>query len=93
MDWARSPKSGYAEARAVENNNHAWIYVDGKHYDSLDLDGAERPSKMKFFKDQIERWLPDDEDKWDMWNFYQQVYDPVKDKFVKSKKIDKTLEV
>lgn len=88
-DWANSNKSGYAEANALLNDNHAWIYVDGKHYDSLDLDGASRPSTMKFFAKMISRFRPDDEEQYYQLSKHNKIYDLSLDKFIPRGKISK----
>lgn len=32
------------------NFHHVWVYYNGKHYDSMNPEGVNHPSEMKFFK-------------------------------------------
>lgn len=80
---------GWAESGALENNHHAWIYHNGKHYDALNPEGSDSPAKMKFYQPSVDRFRPDDEEQYYRAKHHRQVYEPTKDAFVKDAKAAK----
>jgi len=37
------------------HNNHYWLQVGKKHYDSMNPEGVENPHQLNFFKDKLEQ--------------------------------------
>ena len=57
IDWIRGDNeklgntgSKWAEDTALEDNPHAWIFYNGKHYDALNPHGVSTPGDMVFLK-------------------------------------------
>ena len=34
----------------IDDDNHAWVHINGQHYDSLHPNGVNEPKKLKFYK-------------------------------------------
>jgi len=72
-----------SEFSHLNDNNHAWIYLNGKHYDALNTNGARSPQKMKFFKDvSYKGYGPDDEEIYYQYSKHKRHYDRKKDEYV-----------
>jgi hypothetical protein len=84
---------GYAEENMLcdSANNHAWIFCDGKCYDSLNPDGADRPVNMRYFRGMLGRYRPDEDDEIHCYKMgkFGTIYDPASDTFVKATKTQK----
>lgn len=53
QNWARHGHGNDTDFNEIlwhGDNNHAWIEHEGKHYDSMNPEGVEHPSKLNFFK-------------------------------------------
>ena len=53
-EWARKGKGNTPEfterLHDEMSSSHAWIYHKGKHYDSMNPEGVDHPSKLKFYR-------------------------------------------
>lgn len=74
---------GWAEESNLLDNNHAWVYHNGKHYDALNPEGVDRPRDMKFFKSTATDWHePDRDEKQYQMKTTGKKYSREQDKFV-----------
>ncbi len=84
---------GWAEANNLSENPHAWVYLHDtkKHYDALDIKGAEAPRHMKFYKDTSRiSHLPDEENRFYQMQKHGLAYDEKTDRFIKPLKKENT---
>lgn len=84
-DWRKFQQPpGYAEEKNLYGNPHAWVVVDGKHYDALNPEGMYYPGCLQYFLDTLSlHHFPEDEEQFYQWSTKQKIYDPALDAWVR----------